>query len=114
MPAFCPAFLVARLFLLQTCRIQQHQARQFDGRRGRDDFTPEAALRQQRDAATMVQVSMRQQQEIDRSWVKTHRLGILLGQLAPALVQAAIDEDALTRTFNQVTGTGNTLVGPVE
>ena len=113
-PAFCPAFLVAGLFFLQARCIQQHQTRQFQGRRGRDHFAVKALLRQQRYATAMVKVGMSQQQEIDGCRCKTHRLGIFLDLFAPALVKAAIDQDPLARAFDQVAGAGYVLIGPVE
>ena len=62
----------------------------------------------------MIQMRVRKQQEVDAVRIEAERFGIFLDQFTPALVHTAIDQDALTRAFNQVTGTGDTLVGPVE
>ena len=57
----------------------------------------------------MVQVGVGQQQVVDGSRIKAEVVGIVLFQFTATLVEAAVNEDALAGTFQQVTGTGDTL-----
>ena len=69
---------------------------------------------QQWQAAAVIQMGMGQQHEIDGGGIKAERLGIFLGQLASALVEATIDQNPAAGAFNEVAGTGDAAVGAVE
>jgi hypothetical protein len=57
---------------------------------------------------------MGQQYVVDGRGVKTERIGVLLLQLATALIQPAVDQDSFPGTFNQMTGAGDTAIGSME
>lgn len=57
---------------------------------------------------------MGEEEEIYAGWIEAEGFRILLDQLAFTLEKTAVDKDALSRAFNQVAGTGDIVVGPVE
>jgi hypothetical protein len=95
---------VAGLLFLQMRRIEQDDAGQFLGCRGRDDFTFESALDQERQAAAMVQMCVGQQDVVDGGRVEAERFRILLVQLTSALIQAAIDQDVFSGALDHMAG----------
>ena len=103
-----------RLLLVQMRGIEHHQARQFARRGGGDDLAAEAALDEQRQAPAVVEMGVGQQQEVDCRGVEAEGLGILLIELAPALIHAAVDQDAAAGALDQVAGAGDAAVGAVE
>lgn len=62
----------------------------------------------------MVQVAVGQQQVVYGCRVESDIFGVILRQLAAALIQATIDENFLSRAFNLMAGTGDTLIGTVK
>ena len=91
MPVFMaglPARPISRLFLLQVRRIEHDQFGQL-ARGGRSDYLArESAFAQQGDATAVIQVGMRQQQEVDVGGFEAEVIGILLFEFASALIQA--------------------------
>ena len=75
--------------------VEHHQPREFARRAGRDDLAAEAALVKQRDAPAMVEMSVGQQKRVDRRGVEAERRRVFVVELAAALEEAAIDENAL-------------------
>ena len=62
----------------------------------------------------MVQMRVGEQHVVDGGGIKAERSGVLLVQLAATLMQPAIDEDALARAFDQMTGAGDAAIGAVK
>jgi len=62
----------------------------------------------------MIEMRMGQQDVVDAGGIEAERPGIFLVQLAAALIQPAVDQDSLARTFNQVTGAGDTAICSME
>src|SRR6516164_4185014 len=58
--------------------------------------------------------SVRQQHEIDAARLEAERLGILLTELAPSLIQAAIDQNVFAGALDEVTGAGYPASSPVK
>ena len=108
------ARLVARLFFLQVRGVEHHQAGEFARGAGGDDFAAETATAQQRNASAVVEVRVREQQEIDLSRVESEVLGIFLVELAAALVKPAVDENPASGTFDEMTGAGYAAIGAVK
>ncbi len=104
----------ARVLLLQVSRIEQHEAGEVAGRGGGDDLTTKALLHQQRQPPAMIEMRVGKQHEVDATRIEAERLGVLALQRAPALQQAAIDQDALAAGFEQVAGAGDGARGAVE
>ncbi len=75
---------------------------------GAGELAAEAALHEQRRPAAVVEVRVGEQHEVDRRRIEAERLCVLLLDLAPALVQAAIDEHAAIRALEEVAGAGVT------
>ena len=109
-----PTLFSRCVFLLQPGRIEHHHARQFARRRGGDDLAAKATLGEQRQAPAMIEMGVGEQDEVDRRRLEAEGVGVVLGEFAAALEHAAIDEDALSRAFDQVTGTGDRAVGAME
>ena len=99
---------------LQVRGIEDDQAGELERRRGRDDFAAKAALGQQRQPAAVIEMGMRQQDEVDCAGIETEIGGILIIELAPTLEQSAIDQDAPAIAFQQMTGTSDRSRGAVE
>jgi hypothetical protein len=59
-------------------------------------------------------MGMGEKDKINGGGVETERFGILLGELAPPLEQAAIDQDPLPGAFYKVAGTGDVVVRAVK
>ena len=104
-----PGFL-----LLQMCRVEHHQPRELARRARGDDLAAEAALHEQRDAARSGPGGRGSAARVDVGGVEAERLGVLLLDLAAALVQAAVDQHALARAFDQMTGSGHSVVRAVK
>jgi len=62
----------------------------------------------------MIQVRMRQQQVVDICGLKSERLSVFLKDFTATLVQAAINQNLVAGTLNQVTGTGDIPIRTVE
>jgi hypothetical protein len=102
------------LVFLQMSRIGKHDASEFAGRRRGDHLAAKSSFRKKRQSATMIQVSVGQQQEIDRRGIEVEGGRIFFGQLPTSLEHAAIDEDAPVRAFEHVAGAGHASIGAVE
>ncbi len=115
-PAIAPGLFVPPigLFFLQTGRIQHHQAGQLAARCGRDDLAAKTARDQQRDAPAMIEMRVRQQQVIDIPGFESERLPVFLLDLAAALIETTVDQDALPGAFHQVTGAGHATGRPMK
>ena len=101
-------------FFLQVGGVQHHQPRQFGRRLGGDDLAAKTPLHQERQPPAMIEMGMGQEHKIDRARVKSERDGILLLKLTTALEQAAIDQDAPPRHFQEMTGAGDVLCRAVK
>jgi hypothetical protein len=102
-----------RILFLQRARVAQHDAGELARRRGRDHLASKAALDQQRNAAAVIEMRVRQQHEIDRGGIEAELGGIALLHRIAALEQAAIDEDALAAAFEQMARAGDLARGSV-
>ncbi len=111
-----PVVMTARFGLLglQIGRIQHDQPRQFGGRLGGDDLTLKSPLHQKRQPAAMIEMRMGEQNEVDRARVEAERDGVILIELAAALEQAAIHQDAAPLGFHQMAGPRDALGRAVE
>ena len=62
----------------------------------------------------MVEMGVGEQEKVDAGGVEAEVAGVLLLDLARALIEAAIDQQPLARAFQQMTGAGDAPVGAVE
>ena len=62
----------------------------------------------------MIQMCMSQQYIVNAGGVKAERFGVLLVQLAAALIHPAVDQDPLPGAFNQMTGTSDVAIRSVK
>ena len=62
----------------------------------------DSSLHEERQPATMIEVSVGQEHIIDRRGVEAEGLGILFSQLPTALEHAAVDENAAIRAFEHM------------
>ena len=76
---------MAGVLFLDVGGIEHDQAGQLARRRGRDDLAAEAALRQERQAPDMIEMSMGEEDEVDALRIEAERPGILLVELAAPL-----------------------------
>ena len=109
-----PALALAGVFFLDVGGIEHDQARQLARRRGRDDLAAKAALRQEREAPDMIEMSVGEEDEVYSPRIEAERPGILLVELAASLELAAIDQHALAGTFDEVARAGDVAVGTME
>ena len=98
----------------QARRVLEHDARQVGGRVVGVDRPAVAAPRQQRQAADVVDVRVREHQRVDRGEVEGKLVGVARVLVAPALHHAAIEQDAPARCMHQVARAGNLARGPEE
>ena len=105
---------MARVLLLQMRAIEHHETAELAGGGGRNDLATKPALLQQRYAPAMIEMGMGEQQHVDRGGVEAEGAGVFLVEFATALIEAAIDQDALPARFQQMTGTCDAQVGSVE
>ena len=82
--------------------VEHHQPRQFAGCGGGDDLAAEAAFVEQRHTTAMIEMGVSQHQDVDRPRVESERLGVLVVEVAAALEEAAIDQDAFAGGLNQM------------
>jgi hypothetical protein len=82
--------------------IEHDQPSQLARRRGRNDLAVKAAL------------CVGEQYKIYALRIKPEVVGIVLGDLAAALIEPAIDEDALAGAVDEVAGTGHVAIGAAE
>jgi hypothetical protein len=88
--------------VLQVSGVQHDQPGELAGGAGRDDLAAKPALGQQRQAPAMIEVGVRQQHDIDAGGIEAEVAGVFLGELAAALKEAAIDQDAPTGAFDEM------------
>jgi hypothetical protein len=62
----------------------------------------------------MIQVRMGQQYVVDAGGIEAEWCGIILVNLATALMEPAVDQDAFPSAFHQMTGTGDTAIGAMK
>ena len=62
----------------------------------------------------MIQMGVSQKHDVDAGRIEAERMAVFLLQLAAALIQTAIDQDALARTFDQMTRAGDGARGAVK
>jgi hypothetical protein len=110
----CALRVTTVLFLVEMRRIQHHEPCQLAGGLRRDDLPAEAALHQEGQPAAMVEMGMRQEHAIERCGVESERSGIVLVELATALEQPAIDQDAAAAGLDEMAGTRDAPGGAVE
>ena len=113
-PARVASRLLARLLFLQMGGVEHHQPRQFARRAGGDDLAAEAALVQQRNASAMIEMRVCEQQRVNRRGVEAERRSVLVVEVAAALEEAAIDENALAAGLDEMARAGDVAVGAVE
>ena len=88
--ALCPL----GLFLLQSGRIEQHDARQLAGGGGGVDAAAKPLAHELGNASAVVQVRMREQQRVDAGRVEIERFGVGVLDITLTLEQTAIDQHA--------------------
>ncbi|HEV2547474.1 MAG TPA: hypothetical protein VGU20_09060 [Stellaceae bacterium] len=106
--------LPSRLLLLKMRGIEQHEPDKLKRRRCPNHRAAESPADEKRQPSAVVEMGMRQQYAIDRLGIEPERVGILLGQLAAALEQAAVDENAAPQALEHMTGAGNASVGAMK
>jgi hypothetical protein len=74
----------------------------------------EAPLDEQRHAAAVIEVRVREQYQIYAGGIEPERVRVLFVKLASTLVHAAVDQDAPPATLDQVAGAGHAAIGAVE
>jgi hypothetical protein len=62
----------------------------------------------------MIEVRVRQQHEVDGGRIEPEVAGIIIGDLAAALKQSAVDEDALAGAFDEVARAGHIAIGAMK
>jgi hypothetical protein len=62
----------------------------------------------------MIEMGVGQKHDVDAGRIETEGMPVLLFQFAAALIEAAIDQNALARTFEKMTRTGDGAVGTVK
>ena len=95
------------LAFLQMGRVGQEDFAERLRRRGGMDRPMKALPRQQRQIARMVDMRMRQQDEVDLGGRNRQGLPVALAQLFEALEQAAIDQDAAPVRLDEVFRAGH-------
>jgi len=94
--------------------IEHDEPGEFMSGRGRDDLPAKAASGQKRQPPAMIEVGMRLQDKIDARRIKAKVTGIFLGDLAAALIEPTIDQNAPACTGYEVTRTRHVAVGPMK
>jgi hypothetical protein len=97
----------AGIFFLQRRGIAQHVARELARRRRGDHFAAESALDQQRNASTVIEVRMGEQNEVDRCGIAAEVRRIAALDSVATLKKSAVDEHAPLGAFEQMTGSGD-------
>ena len=105
---------LAGIFFLQISRIEHDDSRQLPRCRRGDDFTLKSSFDQQWNPAAMIKMGMGEQDVIDAGRVEPKGLRVFFVQLAAALVEAAINQNFLSRTLDQMTRAGDTAVGAMK
>jgi len=95
--------------LLEIGRIEDHEIGKLARGGGGHDRALEAALAKERQPAAMVEMGMGQKHAIDRGGVEAEGLGILEVERPAALMEAAIDQDALAGGLDQMARAGDVL-----
>jgi hypothetical protein len=109
-----PLGLAIGFFFLQVGGVQQHQPTQLAGGGGCDDFAAKSSLDQQRQAAAMVEMRVRQEHIVDGARIKAKGFGVLLVELAAPLMHATVDQNPQTSALDQVTRAGDAAIGAME
>src|SRR4029077_8394513 len=103
----CAAAAPGRIVLRHVRRVRKDDPREV-ARRGRgDDLAAKAVLHEERQSPTMVEVRVGQQQEVERRRVEAEVGGVFLFEIATALENATIHEQAPPGTLQQVTRAGD-------
>ena len=89
--------------------VQNHQSRKIEGGGRRDDLAPKASFYEQRKAPGMVKVCMRKKDNVDGGGIEAEGSGIFFVEFTAALNHSTVDQDALSRAFDQVAGAGDVL-----
>src|SRR3974390_293085 len=100
----------ADLLLLQMRGIKQYQAGEFARRGGRYDLAVKSFFRKLRQATAVVEVSVRQQHKIDFRRIESEWISVLRSTVLRPLMQAAVNEHAMTITFKQMARTSDVAV----
>ena len=85
-------------------RIEQHDRKQIASRGLGENRSLESAFDQQRDATDVIDMRMTEHQRINTGGIKRKCLEIACLGRAAALDHAAVEQDALARRFEQMTG----------
>ena len=95
------------LDLLDVAAVREHHPEQVGRRRRAPDRPAEAQQREARQQARVVDVGVRQQDEIDVAHVERERLAVLALGLAPALEHAAVHQEGAAGRAHPRTGSGD-------
>ena len=98
-----------RVFLLQPCTVeQQHLGEVTCGRRA-VDRAGEALFHERGQEAAVVQVRVAQHHRVDRARVDREGRPVALAQRLEALVEAAVEQDALATELDEVARAGDRI-----
>ena len=97
----------AGVFLVNVCRVRQKDLGERHARRGGVDGALEPTAHQQRQAAAVIDMGVRQQHHIDPRRVERKRRTVALVPLLAALDHAAIQQPPAGGGFDQMAGAGN-------
>src|ERR1051326_1791861 len=109
-----PMRVWTRFLLLQVSGIQHDQLGEDVGGHRRDDLDAKGALGQERQPPAMIEVGVRQQHKIEALGIESEVAGVFVGELAAALVEPAIDQDAPAGAFDEVARPGDVAIGAVK
>jgi hypothetical protein len=94
--------------------IQHDEACQLARGRRANDLAAKAALNKQRYATAMIEVSVREKEDIDLAGIEAKRPGIFLLDLPASLKHPAIDENAAPGAVHEVARAGDLPAGAVK
>ena len=101
------AGLVRCVFHLEVGRVREHEPRDLGGRPRAEDAAGEALADEPRQEAGVVEMRVRQQDEVDRFRVEWERGAIRPILIVHALEEAAVEKKPHAVCLNQVAGAGD-------
>ncbi len=96
-----------RIFFLQVTGIRQQDFTEIRSRAGAEGRPGKTLLDQQRKVAGVIEMGVREQNRIDPMGIDREAIPIAQPQRLEALKQAAIDQQSMVGTLNEVLGAGN-------
>jgi len=96
-----------RILFLQVTGIRQQDFTEIRCRARTEGWSRKTLPDQQRKVAGVIEMSMREQNRIDPMGVNREAIPIAQAQRLEALEQAAIDQESVVSTLDEVLGAGN-------